>query len=219
MGEHMKGALNGSTYVPNLDIVSHDRQRIEIVAEYRGVYTINVFRAFANDFPPAQEIAKVEVHSQNSFEQLKEKVEQQTGIPKCSQRLEFEGCIMLDNYILGRERVFQGCTVVLRVMTGITYIFKAVGGVTVEVDQSLSTVLGRIAANISEDVSMLRFVFTKTSGAVAANARAWLPDRTQLFKAKDVVGSVAENGLGRLVNGDVIQVYRKHLKRAGGQEQ
>lgn len=100
---------------------------------------------------------------------------------------------MLDSYSLGCQRVFEGCTVTLSVLAVIEHHFKGVSTpIVVVLDESLSTILRRIATILCEDVAKLRFTFSTVSGEVAESAREWLPDRFQLFKAKDAIGSAAE---------------------------
>ncbi|KAI1622508.1 hypothetical protein EDD37DRAFT_478092 [Exophiala viscosa] len=204
-------ALTEGQYDPNAELLTNNRRPIEIKAKFKAIYTVNIRRASAKHLFGGPIIAEVEVYCRDSFGKLKEQIERQTGISKDSQQLEFMGWPMLDSSILGLQRVFRGCTVVLRVMAKITYHFKdASWSITAGVDESLLLLLGRIATNLSEDVSMLRFSFTHASEDVAATATDRPPNPTQLFKAGDVVGSVAENGL---TNGGAIQVYREYRKR------
>ncbi|KAK4947778.1 hypothetical protein LTR10_013286 [Elasticomyces elasticus] len=203
-------ALRGGQYDPNAELLPGHRRPIEVMAKITEAYTIKVCRVSAKDPLGAQGIVEVEVYHQDSFGQLKERIERQIGIPKGSQQLAFMGFPTLDSWILGWQRVFQGCTVILHVAATITYHFKdTTSSITVVLDEPLSMLLGQIATSIGEDISMLRFVFSKTSAEVAANAREWLPDRFQLFKTQNVVGNVAENGLA---NGDAIRVYRENRK-------
>ncbi|KIV77587.1 hypothetical protein PV11_09376 [Exophiala sideris] len=193
-GDH-KLVLEGPKHDPNPELVFDDRKRIEIVAQYTGSYTINVCRAFAKDSPRAQDIVKVVVDSETSLWQLQKRIEQQTGIPEYSQRLECNGSPipvldLLDT--LGEHHVSKGCTV----------LFECGGNHYV--------LLQGYTRGDHDYVSTLCFVLSKASGDVSESAREWLPNRFQLFKVQDVIGSVAENGL---IDSGSIQIYQENPKR------
>ncbi|OAL33634.1 hypothetical protein AYO20_07141 [Fonsecaea nubica] len=138
---------------------------------------------------------------------LQESIHAKYGIPLHDSMLSFCGSSIFDTMSLYEQKIVKGSAVSVKLSVPIKYQFKEEEHVIcVWSDDTMITLLEKIAKRIDESLKLLRFAIIRCTGTVVNEAKEWLPDRSNIFSADCTAGTVEENGFR---SGDSIKVYRQ----------
>lgn len=187
----------------------HDSQ-LDILATPKTEYPVYIRESSTGDCSGhGHGVVTVKAHDQ--VVQLKKYVRNHLGLLENCQMVSYKGRDLKDSAYLFEECILEDCTVTVAFRVEITFRYKqAFKRVVTAWDGQMLELLERFAEEENTDLSTLRFILFEASGKAADCALDWLPDRAQLFKAKQVAGTVKENGLMRW---DEIQVFQANGKR------
>ncbi|EXJ95994.1 hypothetical protein A1O1_01120 [Capronia coronata CBS 617.96] len=201
--KHLSGMrYNARAPMPRI----HDCQ-LDIVAVPKPEFSINICKYGSSDCA-SHGHETVTVKQEDQILQLKKHLRNTLGLLEEDQIIKYRCLNMTDSAYLLEKEISENSTVVVAIKVEVIFHYKQWSTtIAAASDESLFAILEQFAdmAGVDIDMFSLRFIFLKTTGEVADYAQAWLPDRTQLFKAKQVFGTMKENGL---MNGDEIQVFQ-----------
>ncbi|KIW80540.1 hypothetical protein Z517_07156 [Fonsecaea pedrosoi CBS 271.37] len=114
---------------------------------------------------------------------------------------------IFDTMSLYEQKIVKGSAVSVKLSVPIKYQFKEEEHmICVWSDDTMITLLEKIAKRIDESLELLRFAIIRCTGIVVNEAKEWLPDRSNIFSADCTAGTVEENGFR---SRDSIKVYRQ----------
>ncbi|OQV06151.1 hypothetical protein CLAIMM_10769 [Cladophialophora immunda] len=150
---------------------------------------------------------RISVKWTDTGRRLQERIHAKYGIPTNSFMLSFDGTGIFDTISLYEQKIVRDCIVTVRLSVSIQFQFKKEDCTAwVWSDDTMVTLLENVAKRMDESLECLRFAIIKCSDTVTEEAKKWLPDRSDIFSADCVAGTVEENGLR---SRDRIRVYRE----------
>ncbi|KAH0847989.1 hypothetical protein FOPE_01867 [Fonsecaea pedrosoi] len=135
-----------------------------------------------------------------------ERIHAKYGIPLHDSMLSFCGSSIFDTMSLYEQKIVKGSAVSVKLSVPTKYQFREEHMICVWSNDTMITLLEKIAKRIDESLELLRFAIIRCTGIVVNEAKEWLPDRSNIFSADCTVGTVEENGFR---SGDSIKVYRQ----------
>ncbi|KAJ9604933.1 hypothetical protein H2200_010322 [Cladophialophora chaetospira] len=210
------GLLPGVSFTQaDLELFHHDVSKLQfpklhVFPEMREEYVLQVYDPRTHSPSGRHASFNVQVNCIDTVASLKKKIKNQTGISTASQRLEFNGKMLLPEDHLVTYGIMNGSSIQLTVKASLYFrISNSSIWVFAFPDTPLQDVLQSFAKQKKEDLASLLFQVFTSSGEVTQSSQQWLPERARLFNAGEVVGTVEENGF---LHGDQIQVFQLNKK-------
>ncbi|EXJ81489.1 hypothetical protein A1O3_07782 [Capronia epimyces CBS 606.96] len=205
-GKHLSG-LGYNAHSP-LPTINHSQ--LHIVATPQPEYTLSVL-LLSPSSGRSDLWTNIDVAMNDQVIHLKKHIRGHLGLLESCQMILYKGRHLEDSAYLFEEGICENSTVTVAIKVEVGFRYKqTVKPIVSAQSATLLDLLKSFAEEQKLDILTLCFVFVNPSGTVANCAKGWLPDRTQLFKAKEVSGTVRDNGI---MQGNEIQVYERNAKR------
>ncbi|OAP62203.1 hypothetical protein AYL99_04406 [Fonsecaea erecta] len=199
--------LNGPLYDPERPLLPTTSPILHLSARPIHLkYDVHIRLPLQRFMLPWPKYGSIRVQWTDTGRRLQERIHAQYGVPMNSFMLSFGGTSVSETANLIEQKILSDCIVSVRLSISITYRFRQdVLTSWVWSDDKLTVSLEDVAKQICTRLEDLRFAIVRCSGTVTGKAENWLPDRSIIFSADRVTGTVEENGFQ---TGDSIEVYR-----------
>jgi hypothetical protein len=202
-------ALGGEGYSPLSAMPTIHNARLDLVGIPRPSFKVWIIWN-RGDLMVDHEMT---VDARDQVVNVKKRVQEQLGFPADSQIVHHDGQELEDSDHLFALNVVEEDIITITFKAKITFKYNH-NQVSKVVDSTSDTKLFRLLLDFANeegvDVYSLRFAFYEPSGVVQEIALDWLFERTDMFQANEVYGTVQENGLK---DGDMIFVFGMNKRK------